>query len=171
MIPVKFLPVCHSPAERKPKVAFERRTPTLSVESLSALSAQQSSGTGRSAAASSLLQRKGVFERPSIHQESAPRNAQHKSSNGAAVERVPPVSPPVNHLLQVNQRKRTSDTGGIRAAAEQQAVWFREDVELGDGQLSGRRMKSFKQEASRPSEIWRKREQLDWIHLRMSPLD
>lgn len=86
----------------------------------------------RSAAASSLLQHKGVFERPSIHQESVQRNAQHKSSN--KVHEVPPASHPESHMnresisspkIDANQRKRTSDTndtGGVGDAAEQHAV-------------------------------------------------
>lgn len=90
----------------------------------------------QSAAASSLLPNKSVFERPSIHQESAQRNAQHKSSNEAAAGKSagsPGSSPPIiSSLKSMRIRGKALQTGVTPAeSAQQLAVWFRENASSG----------------------------------------
>lgn len=82
----------------KPKVALERRALTLSEESLPTLPAQQSSGTtGKVLQPAVCFSTKvSLNDLPFIR--SAQKNAQHKSSNGAAVEKVPPASHPESHV-------------------------------------------------------------------------
>lgn len=123
----------------KPKVAFERRAPTLSEESLPTLTAQQSSGTTESAAAAVCFSTKVSLNDPPFIRRARRTTLSTKVQTQQPWKKSRRFPPGVTResslrrnkqtkkpkTIDMNQRKRASDTndaGGIRDAVEQQAL-------------------------------------------------